>query len=172
VLVLGIGSGVSTFALFLALQVAAKVIVTSSSDEKLERARALGAVAGVNYTAGDWAEEVRSLTDGKGVDLVVDSVGSTWPDSIRCLRRGGRLVVFGATGGAESTLSARDVYSGQVSILGTTMGSPREFAGLLDAIERGTWTPAIDSVRPLGEAATAHERMDAGSHFGKLVLEI
>jgi NADPH:quinone reductase-like Zn-dependent oxidoreductase len=170
-LVLGAGSGVSTFAVMLAGQAAAKVIVTSSSDEKLERARGLGAQGGVNYTRGDWAEEVRALTGGRGVDLVLDSVGSTWADSLRSLRPGGRLVVLGATGGPDVTLNARQVYSGQCSILGTTMGSARDFAGLLDAIQRGTWKPVIDSVRPLGEAASAHERMEAGAHFGKLVLE-
>jgi NADPH:quinone reductase-like Zn-dependent oxidoreductase len=172
VLVLGVGSGVSTFAVSLAHQAGARVIVTSSSQEKLARARELGAEAGVDYTAGDWAEEVRALTGGAGVDVVVDSVGSTWPDSLRCLRKGGRMVAFGATAGAEVTLGVRPIYFGQFSILGTTMGSPREFAALLAAIERGTWAPAIDSVRPLGDAASAHERMEGGAHFGKLVLDI
>jgi zinc-binding alcohol dehydrogenase/oxidoreductase len=172
VLVLGVGSGVSTFAVSLACQAGARVFVTSSSTEKLERAGELGAEAGVDYTAGDWAEEVRRLTGGRGVDVVVDSVGSTWPDSVRCLRHGGRLVVFGATAGAEATLAVRAIYSGQISLLGTTMGSPREFAALLETIERGSWTPVIDSARPLAEAASAHERMEAGAHFGKLVLEV
>jgi NADPH:quinone reductase-like Zn-dependent oxidoreductase len=172
VLVLGAGSGVSTFAVSLAHQAGARVIVTSSSDEKLARARELGAEAGVDYTQGDWAEEVRGLTGGAGVDVVVDSVGSTWPDSLRCLRKGGRMVAFGATAGAEATLGVRPIYFGQFSILGTTMGSPREFAALLAAIERGTWAPAIDSVRPLADAASAHERMEAGAHFGKLVLDV
>jgi NADPH:quinone reductase-like Zn-dependent oxidoreductase len=172
VLVLGAGSGVSTFAVLLAGQAGARVIVTSSSREKLERARGLGAEAGVSYTEGDWAEEVRALTGGAGVDVVVDSVGATWADSIRCLRKGGRLVAFGATAGAEVTLGVRAIYSGQVSILGTTMGSPREFAALLDAVGRGSWTPVVDGVRPLADAARAHERMEAGAHFGKLVLDV
>ena len=171
-LVLGVGSGVSTFAVSLAVQAGARVIVTSSSGEKLDRARELGAEAGVDYTKGDWAEEVRALTGGAGVDVVVDSVGSTWSDSIRCLRRGGRLVAFGATGGAEVALDARQVFSAQISLLGTSMGSPREFAALLAAVETGTWRPVIDSVRPLAEAASAHERIEAAAHFGKLVLEI
>ena len=172
VLVLGAGSGVSTFAVSLAHQAGARVIVTSSSDEKLARAGELGAAAGVNYTEGDWAEEVRALTGGAGVDVVVDSIGATWPDSIRCLRRGGRLVAFGATAGADVTLGVRPIYFGQFSLLGTTMGSPRDFAGLIDAIERGSWTPVVDSVRPLADAASAHERMEAGVHFGKLVLDV
>ncbi len=96
-----------------------------------------------------------------GVDVVVDSVGSTWPDSIACLRRGGRLVAFGATGGGEVALDVRQVFSKQVSVLGTAMGSPKEFAALLDAVNQGSWAPVIDSVRPLAEAAAAHERIES-----------
>jgi NADPH:quinone reductase-like Zn-dependent oxidoreductase len=135
VLVLGAGSGVSTFAVSLARLAGARVLVTSSSGEKIERAKELGAEGGVDYTGAGWPEHVRELTGGEGVDVVVDSAGSTWPDSLRCLRPGGRLVVFGATAGASLQ-------------------------------------PAIDSVRPLAEAAAAHERMEAGRHFGKLVLDI
>lgn len=172
VLVLGIGGGVATFALALARQAGARVLVTSSSAEKLERALELGAEAGFDYTAGDWAAEVRDRTGGEGVDVVVDSVGSTWPDSLRCLRQGGRIVVFGATGGATAELEVRPFFAGQYSLLGTTMGSPREFGALLDAVEEGTWAPVVDSVRPLGEAAAAHERIEARLQFGKLVLSV
>ncbi len=172
VLVLGAGSGVSTFAVQLAHQVGARVLVTSSSAEKIERAKALGAEAGVDYTAGDWAAEVRSLTGGAGVDVVVDAIGSTWPDSIRCLAPGGRVAVFGATAGTTAALEVRPFYFGQFSLLGTTMGSARDFAGLLDMLGDGAWTPVVDSTRPLAEAAAAHERLEAGEHFGKLVLEI
>jgi NADPH:quinone reductase-like Zn-dependent oxidoreductase len=172
VLVLGAGSGVSTFAVSLACQAGARIVVTSSSAEKLERARELGAHDGVDYTAGDWVEEVRRVTGGEGVDVVVDSIGSTWPDSLRCLRPGGRVVAFGATGGGAAELEIRPFYSGQFTLLGTTMGSPSDFLALLRAIDGGRWTPAIDSVRPLAEAASAHERLESGEHFGKLVLEI
>ena len=150
VLVLGVGSGVSTFAVSLAYRAGARVLVTSSSAEKLGRAAELGAEAGFDYTAGDWAAEVKARTGG--VDVVVDSVGTTWPDSVRCLKPGGRVVVFGATGGPKAELDVRSVYFGQISILGTTMGSPRDFMGLLRAVEGGGWKPVIDSVRPLGEA--------------------
>jgi len=172
VLVLGAGSGVATFAVLLARQAGARVLVTSSRREKLERARELGAEAGFDYTAGDWVAEVRDCTGGQGVDVVIDSVGSTWRDSLRCLRRGGRAVVFGATGGATVELEVRPFYFGQFSLLGTTMGSPREFVALLKVVEQGSWVPAIDSVRPLAEAAAAHERVAAGLHFGKLVLRV
>ena len=172
VLVLGAGSGVATFAVSLARHAGARVLVTSSSHEKIEQARELGAEAGVDYTAGDWVAEVRDLTSGEGVDVVVDSVGSTWPDAIRCLRRGGRLVAFGATGGGRAELDVRPFYGGQFSLLGTTMGSPREFASLLDVVAEASWAPVIDSVRPLAEVPSAHERMEAGEHFGKLVLAV
>jgi NADPH:quinone reductase-like Zn-dependent oxidoreductase len=172
VLVLGAGSGVSTFAVSLAHQAGARVLVTSSSGEKIERARELGAEAGVDYTDAGWTDEVRGLTGGEGVDVVVDSVGSTWPDSLRCLRPGGRLVAFGATAGASAELEVRPVYFGQLSILGTTMGSARDFAGVLQTIDAGGWAPVVDSVRPLAEAAAAHARLEAGEHFGKLVLDV
>jgi zinc-binding alcohol dehydrogenase/oxidoreductase len=171
VLVLGAGSGVATFAVSLAHQAGARVFVTSSAQEKIERAKELGAEAGVDYTGGDWVAEVQALAGG-GVDIVVDSVGGTWPDSLRCLRPGGRAVVFGATAGTHVDLEVRPFFRGQHSLLGTTMGSPREFTALLGAIERGAWSPTIDSVRPLAEAPAAHARMEAGLHYGKLVLEI
>jgi len=166
-LVLGAGSGVSTFAVQLAVQAGARVLVTSSSDEKIERSRQLGAEGGVNYATSDWVAAVQELG---GADLVVDSIGSTWPQSLECLRPGGRVVVFGATGGTEATLPVRPFYFGQWSLLGTTMGSPADFAGLLAALEHGSWRPAVDSVRPLAEAAAAVEAMAAGNHFGKMVL--
>ena len=172
VLVLGAGSGVSTFAVSLAAQMGARVLVTSSSDEKIGRARELGAEGGVNYAAGDWVQEVRALTSGRGVDVVIDSVGTTWRDSLRCLRKGGRCVVFGATGGTSVELEVRPFYLSWLSLLGTTMGSPRDFEGLLRVIELGRWSPVIDSVRPLARVAEAHARIDAGEHFGKLVLTV
>jgi NADPH:quinone reductase-like Zn-dependent oxidoreductase len=169
VLVLGIGGGVATFALHIARAAGARVIVTSSSDEKLARAADLGASGGINYTADDWVDQVKAETGG-GVDVVVDSVGSTWASSVNCLRPGGRLVVFGGTGGGKVEMMVRPVTAGQVSVLGTTMGSARDFAGLLAAVDTQMWVPVIDSVRPLAEAADAHAREEAGEHFGKLVL--
>jgi NADPH:quinone reductase-like Zn-dependent oxidoreductase len=171
-LVLGAGSGVSTIAVALASQAGARVVVTSSSAEKIERAVGLGAVAGVDYTDGDWVAAARELADGRGYDVVIDAIGATWPDSLRCLAPAGRLVVFGATAGASAQIEVRPFYFGQHAILGTTMGSPRDFELLLKAIDTGSWSPVIDSVRPLAEAAAAHERMEAGAHFGKLVLAI
>ncbi len=166
VLVLGAGSGVSTFAVSLAAQAGARVLVTSSSQEKIERAKELCAAGGVLYTEEGWPEAVGP------VDVVLDSVGTTWRDSLRALRKGGRLVVFGGTGGPEVTLDVRAMYLSWQSILGTTMGSGRDFAGLLRMVDVGVWQPVIDSVRPLAEAEAAHDRMKSGQHFGKLVLAI
>ena len=166
VLVLGAGSGVSTFAVQLAAQEGSRVLVTSSSEDKIERAKELGAEGGALYTEDGWPEAVGP------VDLVLDSVGSTWRDSLRALRKGGRLVVFGGTGGPEVTLDVRALYLGWQSILGTTMGSGRDFAGLMRMVQSGSWRPVIDSVRPLQEAEAAHDRMTAGEHFGKLVLAV
>jgi zinc-binding alcohol dehydrogenase/oxidoreductase len=166
VLVLGAGSGVSTFAVQLAAQAGSRVLVTSSSQEKIEQAKELGAEGGVLYTEEGWAEAVGP------VDVVLDSVGTTWRESLRALRRGGRLVVFGGTGGPEVTLDVRALYLSWQSILGTTMGSARDFAGMLRMIEEGHWQPVVDSVRPLAEAEAAHDRMKAGQHFGKLVLAV
>ena len=171
VLILGIGGGVATIALHIARAAGCRVIVTSSSDEKLARAAELGAAGGVNYTAGDWVAAVKEMSGG-GVYVVVDSVGSTWADSINSVRPGGRVVAFGGTGGGKVELMVRPVTMGQVSFLGTTMGSPRDFAGLLAAVAYQTWAPVIDSVRPLAEVASAHAREEAGEHFGKLVLTI
>lgn len=170
-LILGAGSGVATFAVPLATQAGARVLVTSSSAEKIERARELGAAGGVDYTDGDWPEAVRELAGG-GVDVVLDSVGTTWNDSLRCLRPGGRAVVMGATGGGQSELDVRPFYVRHLSLLGTTLGSPRDFERFLETVSKATWRPIIDSVRPLAEAAAAHERMEAGEHFGKLVLAV
>jgi NADPH:quinone reductase-like Zn-dependent oxidoreductase len=170
VLVLGAGSGVSTFAVQLAAQAGATVWVTSSGEEKIERAKELGATGGVLRTSDDWPEAIKELNGG-GVDVVLDSAG-TWAASLRALRKGGRLVVFGATAAPTAELDVRFLYLNWLCVLGTTMGSPRDFAGLLRMLAVAEWTPVVDSVRPLAEAEAAHERMKAGLHFGKLVLSI
>jgi NADPH:quinone reductase-like Zn-dependent oxidoreductase len=166
VLVLGAGSGVSTMAVSLAAQAGCRVLVTSSSPEKIDRAKELGAQGGVLYTEEGWAEAAGP------VDVVFDSVGTTWRESLKALRKGGRLVVLGGTGGPEVTLDVRALYLNWLSIRGTTMGSRRDFAGLMRMVESGSWKPVIDSVRPLAEAEAAHDRMKAGEHFGKLVLSV
>ncbi len=168
VLALGAGSGVTTFVVQLAAQAGARVLVTSSSDEKIERAKELGAEAGVNYaTVEDWPAAVQELGP---VDLALDSVGSTWQQCLDSVRPGGRVVVFGGTGGTEVTVDVRPFYFRQQSLHGTQMGSPRDFEALLRMLSEASWRPVLDSVRPLPEAEAALDRMESGEHFGKLVL--
>jgi NADPH:quinone reductase-like Zn-dependent oxidoreductase len=170
VVVLGAGSGVSLAAIQLAHHVGAAVAVTSSSASKLERARALGADVTVDYRAPGWA---RQLVEAAGAaDLVVDSVGSTWSDSLAVLAPGGRLVACGATGGEQATVDVRSLYLQQKRILGTKMGSPADFRALLRLLAEGAIRPVVDSERPLQDAAEAHGRMEAGEHFGNLVLTV
>lgn len=170
VVVLGIGGGVATFALQIARVAGATVIVTSSSQAKLERARELGAEVVINYTSEDWEKIVLEQTGG-GADVIVDSVGKeTWPTALRALRPGGRLISFGATTGRTTEVDIRHVFWNQISILGTTMGSPRDFADMLTLYEAGRLKPVVDSVFPLKETPAAHRRMDEALQFGKIVL--
>jgi NADPH:quinone reductase-like Zn-dependent oxidoreductase len=173
VLVLGAGGGVATTAVTLAAAVDADVVVTSSSADKIARSRTLGARDGVLYTDPDWVAAVRALSPGgQGFDLVLDSVG-TWADAIRALRPGGRLVVLGASHATRAELDVRSYYFGQYDLLGTTMGSTRDFAGLNSLMRtHDVGRPVVDRVFPLDEAAAAHEYLESGRGFGKVVLEV
>lgn len=170
-LVLGAGGGVATMAVSLAAAVGARVFVTSSSDAKIEQARELGAAGGVRYTDDDWPEQATGLSpEAQGFDVVLDSVG-TWSDSLRCLRPGGRLVVLGASRAESVTLEPRPFFFGQYELIGTTMGSPRDFRALLDLLETHDVPPsAIAATYPLDEAAAAHRFLEEGAGFGKVVL--
>jgi NADPH:quinone reductase-like Zn-dependent oxidoreductase len=173
VLILGAGGGVATTAIGLARIAGARVLVTTSSDEKLAHAQTRGAEGGVLYTEPGWPQAILELTGGQGVDLVIDSVGSTWADALQTLRGGGRLVSFGATRAASTTVDVRRVYFGQYTILGTTMGSPRDFEALMRmVVSAPSWRPVIDRVLPLDAAAQAHAMMERREHTGKLVLSI
>jgi NADPH:quinone reductase-like Zn-dependent oxidoreductase len=170
VVVLGIGGGVATFALQIARAAGATVIAASSTQAKLQRARELGADVAINYTSEDWEKIVLERTGG-GADVIIDSAGKeTWGKALRALRPGGRLVTFGATTGRATEVDIRQVFWNQLSILGTTMGSPREFAAMLQLYEASCVKPVVDSVFPLRDAPAAHRRMDAGQQFGKIVL--
>ncbi|MCU1657505.1 MAG: NADPH:quinone reductase [Pseudonocardiales bacterium] len=171
-LVLGAGGGVATTAVTLAAAVGADVVVTSSSQEKIAGARTLGARDGVLYTDPDWPGAARSITPGgRGFDVVLDSVGN-WSDAISALRPGGRLVVLGASRATEARLDVRGYYFGQYDMLGTTMGSIRDFAGLRELIDDlDVPAPVVDRVFPLDEAAAAHGYLESGQGFGKVVLD-
>ena len=170
-LVLGAGGGVATMAVSLAAAVGAEVFVTSSSDAKIAQAQELGASGGVRYDDPGWPETARELA-GAGFDVVLDSVG-TWAESLRALRPGGRLVVLGASRGERAQLDVRPYYFAQHSLLGTTMGSPSDFSGLLRLLENhDVPPPVVDTVFPLDDVVAAHQRLESGEAFGKLVLEV
>jgi zinc-binding alcohol dehydrogenase/oxidoreductase len=167
VLVTGAGSGVATFLVQMAHAAGARVLVTSSSPEKIERARELGAEGGALYTEPDWPRQI-----GR-VDLAVDSAGgASFEGALRCLRRGGTLVNFGRTTADEARVDLARFFFGQWNLSGTTMGSPRDFAAMLEDVEGAEWRPVIDSVFPLEQAAQAHERLAEGDRVGKVVLAV
>lgn len=173
VLLWGIGSGVATAGLAIATALGAKALVTSSSDEKLERARELGADATVNYTSGDVGAAVKEATGGKGVEVVLEHVGeATWQTSLQAARAGGRIAVCGATTGPNPPAALHRIWWKQLTIYGSTMGTREDFEGAYALVKSGRALPVVDSVRPLAEARAAHERMEAGEQFGKLVLTI
>lgn len=173
VLILGAGSGLSTAAVQIAKLAGATVLVTSSSDEKLQKAKGLGADVLVNYKAVPWSKAVWELTGHRGVDVVVDHVGAaTFKDSIRSLRKGGRLVVPGATSGPLLEIDARYVFWRQLSILGSTMASRREFEEVMKLVFMGRLKPVVDRVFPVEDARAAHEYLARGDQFGKVVLAI
>jgi zinc-binding alcohol dehydrogenase/oxidoreductase len=172
VLVTGIGGGVSTFALQIARHLGARVLVTSGSDAKLARARAMGAGGGANYRTQDWAREIAALSDG-GPDVVIDSAGGeTFARAAEILKAGGRMASFGATTGAVKDFVLRNLFWKQATLLGTTMGSPREFAAMLELYDGGGLRPVVDQTFPLAAAADAHRRMEEAGQFGKIVLAI
>jgi zinc-binding alcohol dehydrogenase/oxidoreductase len=171
-LVLGAGGGVATVAVQLAVAVGASIVVTSSSPDKIARAVAEGARGGVAHDSTDWPEHARTLTrSGAGFDLVLDPVGR-WPEAVRTLRPGGRLVVLGANAAQTALMDVRSFYFGQYDLLGTTMGNVRDFAALIDLLtERHVPPPHIDRCFPLDAAADAHQYLETARVFGKCVLE-
>jgi zinc-binding alcohol dehydrogenase/oxidoreductase len=167
ILVPGAGGGVSTFLIQIATALGARVLVTTSTEEKLERARQLGAEGGALYTDEDWAEQVAP------VDAIADSVGApVWHHAFRPLRPGGRLINFGDTARATAEVQLSPLYFGHHRIQGTTMGSPREFDALLAHVDEAQWRPVIDSIYPLREVTAAHARLEDPQRFGKVVLQI
>jgi NADPH:quinone reductase-like Zn-dependent oxidoreductase len=173
VLVLGASGGVATMTVSLAAAAGARVTVTSASAAKIEAARALGAAGGVDHTQDGWTRHAREMTSGgQGFDLVVDSVGR-WAESVTCLRPGGRCVVLGASAAERAVLDVRPFYFGQYELIGTTMGSPADMSGLLSFLaDRTVPPPVIDRVFPLSQAAAAHQRLESGDGFGKIILAL
>jgi NADPH:quinone reductase-like Zn-dependent oxidoreductase len=171
VLVHAAGSGVGSIGIQVAKLRGARVIATAGSDEKLAKAKELGADEVVNYTREDWPKEVRKLTGKRGVDVVFEHTGAeTWPGSVLALAKNGRLVTCGATSGYDARTDLRQVFYRHLTLLGSFMGSKAELLDALKFVERGLIRAVVDRVMPLAEARRAHELMEDRAQFGKLVL--
>ena len=171
VLVVAAGSGVGQAAVQIAKVSRARVIATARGEEKCAQAVTLGADDVIDSTREDVAKRVKALTDGRGVDVVIEHVGAaTWQSSVRSLAKGGRLVTCGATTGYETTLDLRHLFARQLTFAGSYMGSKSELLEASAGFFRGLYTPVIDSTFPLRDAADAQRRLEAGSQCGKIVL--
>jgi NADPH:quinone reductase-like Zn-dependent oxidoreductase len=171
VLILAAGSGVGQAAIQIALLYGARVIATAGSDDKLERARSMGAFAAIHHHKQDIAEEIKRLTNNRGVDVVIEHVGeATWAKCMRSLARGGRLVTCGATSGAKGTLDLAALFSKQLSVHGSYMGTKGELMDVARYFFSGQLKPVVDRTYPLAEAAAAQQRLEASGQFGKVVL--
>ena len=173
VLIWGIGGGVALAAFEIARAVGARTIVTSSSSEKLERARELGADVTVDHHIDDVVAAVKEATEGRGADVVVETVGeATWERSLSAAGFEGRIVVCGATSGHSPPARLYRFWWKQLVLYGSSMGMSSDFEGAYDLIRSGKARVHVDTVFPLAEAARAHERLESGAQFGKVVLRI
>jgi NADPH:quinone reductase-like Zn-dependent oxidoreductase len=173
VLVLGGGGGVATAVIQIARLAGARVIAVTSSPERVEAVRRLGAHEVLNRNDGPWSKAVWALTGKRGADIVVDSVGpATWADSLRSARRGGRVVTYGATTGSHAETDLRQVYYRQLSVIGSTMADDGEFAAVLALVASGDLQPVVDRVLPLDQAAAAHAVLERGEVVGKVVVQV
>lgn len=171
VVVPGIGSGVATFVVQMAAALGARVFVTSGSDEKIEKAKELGAEGGVDYNSEDWSKELKGMAGG--VDLSVDHVGGDGFDALVSLAApGGRIVTFGATAGPQVTVVMPRIFLKHLTVLGTAMGTPEEFGAMLDLFQERGLRPTINETFSLQETATAMDHMEQGTGIGKIVLDI
>ena len=169
VLVTGIGGGVALFALQFALAAGATVYVTSGSDEKLTRAKQLGAAGGANYRNQSWAEDLKSV----GFDVIIDSAGGKGFSKLTNLAApGGRIAFFGATLGNPPELDLRRIFWKQLNVLGSTMGSPADFAAMVRLVEQHKIQPLAETLYPLSEGNEALAAMDSAKQFGKIVLTV
>jgi NADPH:quinone reductase-like Zn-dependent oxidoreductase len=169
VLITGIGGGVASIAMQLAVAAGATAFVTSSSQSKIDRAVSMGAAAGFDYTKSDWAEQLVSHYDS--VDLIVDGAGGAgYSALIDAVSAGGRIVSYGATAGPPETINLRKVFWKQLHLIGSTMGSPEDFRAMLDMVNRRRIKPVVDEVFPLSKGNEALQLMETSPQFGKLVL--
>lgn len=173
VLILGAGGGVASAAIQIAKLAGANVYAVTSSLEKEEKARALGADWTVDRTRENWSKAVFQATNKRGVDVVLENTGAaTWFDSLRSARKGGRIVTYGATTGPRPETDLRYIFWKQLTILGTTMSTRAEFHDVMKLVWQGKLKPVVDTVFPMEEAQAAYRRLKAGKQFGKVVIEI
>jgi NADPH:quinone reductase-like Zn-dependent oxidoreductase len=172
-LISGVGGGVAGAALQIAARLGTHIIVTSSSDEKLALAANWGAEHGINHRTTDFFRKARELTGKRGVDIVLDCVGGdNWARSLASLAKGGRLVTCGAMAGVNPQTDLRRIFWNHLKIFGSTLGSREEFGEVLDFMEVSRTRPIIDQIFPLAEAYAAHQRLEEGKQFGKVILRI
>lgn len=173
VVVVGAGGGVNTASIQIAKLKGARVIVIGSSEEKLEKARLLGADLLIDRSREpDWSRAVFLATEKRGAEVVVDNVGTTFPLSMRCLGKGGRLLTVGNSGAPKFEIDNRYNFAKHLSILGSTMSTLAEFHEVMDLVTSGALCPVIDRTYPLEEAAAAQDRLERGAQFGKITLAI
>lgn len=172
VLVYGVSSGVGSMAVQMVKEQGAKVITTVGSEEKKKKAKSLGADFIINYTQETVGKTAREIS-GDGVDVVFEHTGKqTWKDSLRCLKTGGKIVTCGATTGAQVNLDLRPLFAKQQQIIGSTMGTFKDMIEVSDIISMGKLKPVIDRIFDFSEIRQAHERLESGKQFGKVVLKL
>lgn len=173
ILIMAAGSGVSVYAIQIAKLFGGVVIAAASTDEKLQRAKELGADFAINYTNTDYLSEVKKITDNQGVEIAIDHTGkNNWEKTIRSLAWGGRLITCGATSGYEANTPLSHVFYRQLSIIGSTMGSKADLFSVFDHIKSGKIKPIVDKIIPIEDIHRAHELMESRQFFGKIVLKI
>ncbi len=173
VLVVGASGGVNTASIQIAKLAGARVIVVGSSPAKLELARALGADEVIDRSQDEnWSKQVFALTDKRGVDVVVDNVGTTYGQSFRSACKGGRILTVGNTGGPKFEIDNRFIFAKHLSLLGSSMGTHQDFAQVMALVFAGKLKPVLDQDFPLREAAAAQERLASGEQLGKVTLTI
>lgn len=172
VLVVGASGGVNSACIQIAKHLGAEVFAVGSSAKKLQLAESLGADHLIDRSKEDWSKAAYSLTNKRGVDVVVDNVGSTFPLSMRAARKGGRILNVGRTGGSQVEIDLRYIFGKHLSILGSTMGTIADFAAVMNLIFEGNLQPVMDQSFPLKEARAAQKRLEEGEQLGKITLEI
>jgi len=172
VLVVGAGGGVNSIAIQVAKLAGATVLVVAGDAEKSAKAKELGADTVIDRSKTDWTREVMKITGKRGADVVVDNVGrATLAGSMQAVARGGRIVIVGNTSGPKAEIDIRFIFGKQISLIGSTMGSHQDFRTVTHLLWKGKLKPVIDKVFPLSEGVEAYRRMEAGGHFGKILLQ-